>query len=609
MTSKAFGLLILINIFCGFAYAANPTPEVVVLSGALGKEGDKFPSELTLLFEPLVISGGESSTPIAQNIKLIRIDLPEPKELTIETPSSFVDSFIKPDPRVALKRERDSLQNAKIGNDFSDAQASNIDQQNVNKGKITKDYPILFEVTEAPGDKQFSTIQDLLPELKKQIAKDIASEKATLKYAILYKLPVQKSSPIKPDEKSLVDSTSTPPPKKKEGSCTIEPIKTAKAPNWYAVIEIGSKGIKPIAVKFSNKNQQPEPIEFNNKFDTLDVTPSEEISMPRVIEAVCNTINQFHNLYGDLPVYLVGSSSMATVKHRTKLEQTLTDAIHLKIDFVTAKQEACNLGRGIWEAENMPKYRHCESAVIDIGSGNIKGGFIENCDRTVRKGKNEQFASFDIQKFGTHEFYAISQRNVDNKTYANFSDASMNTMDQLGVKLGDQIRTYPELSNNSKRYYLAGGAVWILNTLLCLDCPQYKHREENTNRQNVYTAIKPSDIDELYNYIKQTGKAVCDRDKDNNFVANPYLRRNMDGDYKEPWDDKRIETQEKAIEKVCAKFVAPDELLSAAEILLTLKNILGMNNESHIFFIQDTLYTWSRQYLIDQIKGSNNDCK
>jgi len=379
-------------------------------------------------------------------------------------------------------------------------------------------------------------------------------------------------------------------------ACLLAPIETATKSDWYAVIEIGSKGIKPIAVKFERTDDgKLKPIDFNSTFNTQDVTPREEVSIPRVAQAICDDINQFHHLYGDLKVYIVGSSSMANVPHRSKLVEVIDKAIHLPVDFITADQEANYLAKGIW-VPPLPIHRRCESVVIDIGSGNIKGGYLENCNPKVENTPEERFVTFEIQEFGTVAFSNQAEQSLANKGFPTFIDAANSIREKLETKLNENVRTRPELTNGKKRMYLSGGAVWIANTLLCLDCPQYSERSA-TGDQAEYTVIKPADIDEFYRYVTQDNEKICDPSQEN-----PFLRRNMDGKYNKPWDENRIEKQKTAIQKVCKTFKASRDFISAAEILRALKNKMELNENYHIFFMQNNLYTWTRQYLIEKIK-------
>jgi hypothetical protein len=396
-----------------------------------------------------------------------------------------------------------------------------------------------------------------------------------------------------PPSNNIPNSNTKPVLPKSFYLCKLAPITVETKPDWYAVIEIGAKGIKPIAIKIKGG---VESIEFDDDFDTQNVTPIKEVNVFKVANAVCETMNTLHNKYGNLPVYIVGSSSLAITSHRDKLVTAIYQSVNKQVDFITAEQEASYLGKGIWSSPKLPNERHCESAVLSIGSGNIKGGYIENCDPTVKQGKNEVFRAFEVPNFGTVKFTEQTQKKIENQPYVSFIEAAKKTRVELEARLEIEVRSSPELINGKKRFYLEGGSVWVMSTLLCLDCPQYDHRSF-TDDQDKYTVIKAKDIDSFYQYVTTSEKDICDTQKEN-----PYLKIDMDGIYKGTLRQEKIDKQKIQIQKVCRVF-SPQDLISAAEILRAIKNKMNFeHSDTHIFFMQNNLYTWSRQYLIEKIE-------
>ena len=391
--------------------------------------------------------------------------------------------------------------------------------------------------------------------------------------------------PIKPD---------TPPTL---GSCTLAPIETPTKPNWYAVIEIGSKGIKPIAVKLEyNKEGKLIPKE-SDKLEVQNVAPRDKVRMTDVVNALCEDINSFHTKYGDIPIYLVGSSGMARAKHREQLVAAITETIHLPVDFLDAFREMSYLSKGIWVGPLPPK-RHCESAVLDVGSGNIKGGYLEHCNPNIEKSPKETFVSFEIPEFGTTAFSEQVNKEVTNGI--TFNEVVAKIREKLEEKLDEQLHARPEFINNKKRIYLVGGAAWALNTLLCLDCLQYSERSR-THDQDEYTVIKPKDIEEFYRFVTQDSDKVCDSS-----VENRYIKRNLDDKSIRPLEESDIEKQQEKILDVCHVFTANNDLISAAEILRAITKKMEITENRHLFFMQNNLYTWSRQYLIEKLNNNNH---
>ena len=181
----------LIAVFSSHAIALTTSPvlELTILSSNLGKESDKFPEELVKFWDEIPIDQDSKTIDIIPKIKLIRIDLVDEKEFVFPKMDSWVDSLVKPDPRIPLKKARDFLKQSKINKDFSAEAAIDSNQKETIKNKYHTEIPTLFEVTKAGalGNNQFKSVADLLVVLKKQLSQDISSG-STIKYLIFYNL-------------------------------------------------------------------------------------------------------------------------------------------------------------------------------------------------------------------------------------------------------------------------------------------------------------------------------------------------------------------------------------------------------------------------------------
>lgn len=192
-------LIVLFSLFTINSYAITtiPKPEITILVTGLGKEGDQFPIELSKLWDVISITQNENTTiEIAPSIKLIRIDLSEEKILTLPSSDTWVDKLVKPDPRIALKKQHDFLEKSKIDNDFSYEIGSEIDKKNTRTSKYSSEITNILEVSSIsnPEKNQFSTVPELLINFKKQLSQDI-SKGTELKYLILYHLDI--NTPVK----------------------------------------------------------------------------------------------------------------------------------------------------------------------------------------------------------------------------------------------------------------------------------------------------------------------------------------------------------------------------------------------------------------------------
>lgn len=176
-----------------FIYAA-PMPEITILTGALGNNGDNFPAELNKFWETITITQDNSNLEIAPKVKLLRIDLSEEKELNIPLNNSLFESWInaaiKPDPRVTLKKIHDYLEQSKINSDFANSQPSDEAQIKARKEKYQSEIPTVFEVLKIKSSLtgNHSTVNEVLPTLKRNIERDIAAGINPIKYLVFYNL-------------------------------------------------------------------------------------------------------------------------------------------------------------------------------------------------------------------------------------------------------------------------------------------------------------------------------------------------------------------------------------------------------------------------------------
>ncbi len=381
-----------------------------------------------------------------------------------------------------------------------------------------------------------------------------------------------------------------------EVKCTINPADKPTKADVYSVIEIGSEGIKPIAVEFLPDNGRYIPFTYDGR-QTENVSPRDPANVPYVVDALCKIINSLHADYGDIPLFLVGSSSMVKTQHYKQLDKAIAQYFKTQppfslkppmrgdaVDYLSVEREAEYLSKGIWIAP-LPTTRHCQSLLVDVGSGNIKGGYIERCNPNKASSAEEVFTTFEIPDFGTTAF-----------THRAHDKDAATTRIELAQKMDEQKQRHPHLLTGKTRIYVVGGAAWALNTLLCLDCPQYRERSI-TDDINEYTVIKPSDIEEFYRFVTNHRDEVCQAEQ------NPYTRRDLDGGSKiYPRNKEDIDKHNHEIVDVCNVF-KPNDLVSAAEIMRTLAGKLGVSEKRPLFLMQNNLYTWSRQYLIQKLSN------
>jgi tetratricopeptide (TPR) repeat protein len=217
-------LIVLFSFVADNSYAITtiPKPEITILVTGLGKEGDPFPIELSKLWDVISITQNENTTiEIAPSIKLIRIDLSEEKILTLPSSDTWVDKLVKPDPRIALKKQHDFLEKSKINKEFSDELASEKDQKNTRISKYSSEIINILEVVSisSPERNQFSTVPELLINFKKKLSEDI-SKGTELKYLILYHLDMD--MPFRNINNTKLQKTSLNINPLKKGNASLE---------------------------------------------------------------------------------------------------------------------------------------------------------------------------------------------------------------------------------------------------------------------------------------------------------------------------------------------------------------------------------------------------
>lgn len=187
-----------------------PNSEITILVSGLGKEGEKFPPELVKVWETIPVQKDENTIEVIPSIKMVRIDLPEEKEFQMPKFESFVDKFVKPDPRIILKKTHDFLEQSKIGKDFSTEFPSEKKLITERKAKFIADIQNHLEVLKADKleKNQFLTLNEVLDELKKQISKNVLADKPS-KYLILYRLYTDEPQVQKVEKEQEVTTTSS----------------------------------------------------------------------------------------------------------------------------------------------------------------------------------------------------------------------------------------------------------------------------------------------------------------------------------------------------------------------------------------------------------------
>jgi hypothetical protein len=345
----------------------------------------------------------------------------------------------------------------------------------------------------------------------------------------------------------------------------------------YGVIEIGAKGVKGYTFDLDRAAKDPSCSGEGEAYlkcidptstDQVNVNPISDPDFKATLAGIEQLWNDFKPKY-DIPpdhVYLVTSSSLAAeeAKRDLLIAQILKDK-NLKlshgVDTVSVDQEATYALYGVLGMlpDNVRKMRTGQAAIIDIGSGNVKGAY-----------QNTEAANKSVVVFGV-PFGTKVATDAINKERG--SEEFRKAADTWRAKtFVPKLRT--ELENkqgvtNRNRVYLTGGIVWSLATLT---------NPDDTVRK--FPPIDPKSID-----------AMIDR------AAAPDAAATLCSDAQK--------TKYKEVRKVCDTF-SPAQMVAGFEILKGLSEELQfVAAKKHVFFFRDALYAWPLGYLRDKLYGDN----
>jgi len=236
----------------------------------------------------------------------------------------------------------------------------------------------------------------------------------------------------------------------------------------YAGIEVGSKGVKMSLVEIS-RNPQQKNLEFNILKDTSVNTDFISFTQPTFQATLAGITGLYRSALNDYKisaekVYTVVSSGVkvqAEKADKMNWIKNLVDSFKIKIkepgrqvEIVDVTQEARLSHLGI-----VPEARRFNTFLIDIGSGNTKGGYFPN-------GNTTDFKLFQLSWGTKSTANATEKRLEDDKTMYNFNKQLYRV---LAGPANDEIIYSVNLSNAynmSDNIAFSGGIAWSVATLI-----------------------------------------------------------------------------------------------------------------------------------------------
>jgi exopolyphosphatase/pppGpp-phosphohydrolase len=236
-----------------------------------------------------------------------------------------------------------------------------------------------------------------------------------------------------------------------------------KAQSAYAGIEIGGKGVKVSIIKIVDiKAGEFEIVKTwsRNTNITTNVDKDGNLNKADIDDTsyvVLDLLAQIKKEYKiiDKNIFIVGSSSVAVAKNNLELATKIKSLTSRNLDFITPEIESKLIIKG-----SIPQRDYLNSLILDIGSGSIKGGIIEQDMKT----KSYAFSPFGT-KFGTTKLTEKIKEKVEkSKLETSFLTEMLKFQDSLSGTVKTMFDKVPSAKTKDNVYVL-GGAIWTFITL------------------------------------------------------------------------------------------------------------------------------------------------
>lgn len=353
-----------------------------------------------------------------------------------------------------------------------------------------------------------------------------------------------------------------------------KPTVSALTEELHGGIEIGSKGVKAIALRITGEGD-----DYTVKIlyaEIVNTTPVQTKDGRFTVEAIRDTANAVQRFRQRMvQEYKVPAANLHIVvssgligDNPQELSAEIAKRIGQTPEFLDVDTEV-----QLTIAGAIPKrYKSGQtwldnrgvSALIDIGSGNTKGGYQQL--RQIAVGSaGYDFVTWGIPK-GTVTFTnEISKAAGETADYATFTRrAQALSNDSLRAPLRSEIARKPGLLNRRKMY-LSGGIVWAMATLL--------HPEDRRS----FTPLTMDDINNFYLRAAANPEALLEPDLSR--ITNAALRQEA----------------EREVESVRNTFT-PKNLIAGAEILRAVATEMNFANK-RLQFVRFGHLAWILSYV------------
>jgi uncharacterized protein (TIGR03000 family) len=328
----------------------------------------------------------------------------------------------------------------------------------------------------------------------------------------------------------------------------------------YGGIEIGSKGVKATVVEFlpTKLDIEPTPPKLSKTSNTtiaaLKDGKYQEDAIADTADAVEKFYKQLQEEFKVAPenIFIVGSSGLPNASNRDALVAAVKEKTGKTMSFITVDQEV-----GLTILGAVPPNDRAKALLVDIGSGNTKGGCYE------KQGGSYQLTPMSLP-LGAVTF-ATKVKDEAKASSLEFVEAAAKLRDSLLAKpLSEQVAAHPGLAK-ADTVYLSGGIVWSMASILHPDEPQAE-----------YVAVTANDIDTFHQLLT----------KSPGMVPVPDLAKIR--------DEGTRKLAESEMQRVKDTFT-PDQLLAGSELLKAVSDVLKLRGKK-VYFTRYGYIAWISAY-------------
>ncbi len=356
------------------------------------------------------------------------------------------------------------------------------------------------------------------------------------------------------------------------------PIQTKNQPplsdQLYGGIEIGSKGVKAIALRIAGEGEDyTVKILYAEIINTTPMQTQDDRFTPEAIRDTANAVQRFYlRMQQDYRVpadqiHIVISSGVvgknpqdlsAEIFRRTGQTPPFLELdTEVQLTVAGAIPKRYKSGKAWFDNRGI-------SVLIDVGSGNPNGGY-QQVRHTTLGNAGYDYVTWGISKGTvtyTNEVNKVAGEAADYPAFAKSSQALSETL--LRAPLRYEAARKPGLLNRRK-VYLSGGIAWAMATLLY---PQDRR---------TFTPLTVNDINNFY--IRAVANPDALLEPDLSRIANPVVRAEA----------------EREIESVRNTFT-PKNLIAGAEILRAVAQEMKLADK-RMYFVRYGHLAWILSYV------------